>query len=364
MNVISLPNTNAISGTTDVGVKLANLTNRTTLKDIVVTKQPDGTYLGKLEGIINGARPNDRLIYLSYPDTNERVNGKAEIVLNNPLTNQVVSSGKLWILRNVSGFKQFLDFAVEADEIPRIAGDLNYAGVNGGTDYTTYRNALKDYEDDYRRTPNPLKVPESQWAQYDTYLNISGRWPWKDEEFDHVKTFKKFLTREPQTGKLKLTKEITSSTDYLEELTNTLHRAHVWIDWEKVWENDDDGLTHHNPDDEGIDGGRGGYKNPITRIGGGGGYYKTVNVNEWRLNSVSVQYFEENLVLGGIYVVNPNGSFTMIGTPRSDSNQYNNADLRISWPIGRGDASLRDSNVGARFRQISRPLDNQYDDLI
>lgn len=368
MNVISLPNTNAISGTTDVGVKLANLTNRTTLKDIVVTKQPDGAYLGKIAGVINGSRPNDRLIYLSYPDTNERVNGKAEIVLSNPLTNQVVSSGKLWILRNVSGFKQFLDFAVEVDEIPRIAGDLNYSGINGGSDYTTYRNALKDYENDYSRTPNPLKLSSQHWAQYDTYLNISGRWPWKDEEFDHVKAFKKFLTRDPQTGKLKLTKDITSSTDYLEELTNILHRAHVWVDWEKVWENagDDDGLVGHNPDNDPdrIGSGRGGYNDPSHRIGGGGGYYKTVNVNEWRLNSTPVQYFEENLVLGGIYVVNPNGSFTMIGTPRSDSNQYNNADLRISWPIGRGDASFRDSNIGARFRQLSRPLDNQYDDLI
>lgn len=341
-NLIPVTNPSALAN--GGGGKLSGLTSRASLRELTLTKGQDGTYTANLPSAI---RSQDNLVYISYPDTHEKVNGKVELVLTNPLTKQVVSTGPLWILRNVGNFQQFLNFAVEANEVPKIA---HYLSDN----------------DHYTFSKSPHKVEN----YYNTYLNVSGISNWKDEEFkDAGNVFKRFLTRDPQTGKLKLVKEINTSLDYLDELRPLQHKVHIWTSWRKVWDNDPDIGVGALPDEPDLGGrhneGPGKIGGPVGRIGGGGyRYERRETVNEWSLINVTTNYQEQYTPLGKLYVVNPNGSFMMVGIDRDRATGYAYSDLDLTWPVATGSYRFEGDSAGGDNRDFQRLVDNQYDDPI
>ena len=64
---------------------------------------------------------------------------------------------------------------------------------------------------------------------------------------------------------------------------------------------------------------------------------------------------------GVIYVVNPNGSFILLGLTDSDtSNRYLKTDVGLYWPKVKGWYTFTNSEEGGESRYFERHLDNQF----
>lgn len=341
---ISNPSVLANSG----GGKLSSLTSRATLRELTLTKGQDGTYTTSLPNVVKG---QDGLVYISYPDTNEKVNGKVELILTNPLTKQEVTTGKLWILRNIGTFRQFLDFAVEANEVPELTHKLSDSAMY-------FLNTTRVWNGG-----NNEKYLSSS-AQFNSYLNVRDNPSVLDQEYQRNTAIKDFLVRDAQTGKVKLGESTQSDVDILYRLNSKYKTQDVWV-WVN-WILTKDG----NPRG-------GGYLSP----GGGlvlvppdgedpGNYtpepgvdrYTRHQVNQWELRNTSNNVTWEMIGVGGvIYVVNPNGSFILLGLTDSDtSNRYLKTDVGLYWPKVKGWYTFTNSEEGGESRYFERHLDNQF----
>lgn len=341
---ISNPSVLANSG----GGKLSSLTSRATLRELTLTKGQDGTYTTSLPNVVKG---QDGLVYISYPDTNEKVNGKVELILMNPLTKQEVTTGKLWILRNIGTFRQFLDFAVEANEVPELTHKLSDSAMY-------FLNTTRAWNGG-----NNNKYLSSS-AQFNSYLNVRDNPSVLDQEYQRNTAIKDFLVRDAQTGKVKLGESTQSDVDILYRLNSKYRTQDVWV-WVN-WILTKDG----NPIG-------GGYLSPggglvLVPPGGedpgnytpdlGVDHYTRHQVNQWDLRNTSNNVTWEMIGVGGvIYVVNPNGSFILLGLTNSDtSNRYLKTDVGLYWPKVKGWYTFTNSEEGGESRYFERHLDNQF----
>lgn len=342
---ISNPSVLANSG----GGKLSSLTSRATLRELTLTKGQDGTYTTSLPSVVRG---QDGLVYISYPDTNEKVNGKIELILTNPLTKQEVTTGKLWILRNIGTFRQFLDFAVEANEVPELTHRLDQSTL--------------DFVDSARNWNNGAnKKYYSSADQFNTYLNARHKFTLVNQEYQGNSAIKDFLIRDPQTGDLKLGGDTSTDSDILLHLNTKCKTQAVWV-W-VAWKNEityRPGSGYHSPGGGGLVVAPPEDEDPDTYQPDQGSYTtRQVNVNRWELRYTNTAEWRMNAGAGTIvYVVNPNGSFLLVGKIPDDNVNYSGTSkITLSWPLISGGYYFYGSDSGGEARTFDRYLDNQFD---
>ena len=321
------------------GGKLSSLTSRATLRELTLTKGQDGTYTTSLPNVVKG---QDGLVYISYPDTNEKVNGKVELILTNPLTKQEVTTGKLWILRNIGTFRQFLDFAVEANEVPELTHKLSDSAMY-------FLNTTRAWNGG----DNNKYLSSS--AQFNSYLNVRDNPSVLDQEYQRNTAIKDFLVRDAQTGKVKLGESTQSDIDILYRL-NSKYRTQdvwVWVNWILTKDGNPRGGGYLSP---------GGEDPGNYTLDPDVDHYTRHQVNQWELRNTSNNVTWEMIGVGGvIYVVNPNGSFILLGLTDSDiSNRYLKTDVGLYWPKVKGWYTFTNSEEGGESRYFERHLDNQF----
>lgn len=331
------------------GSRLSGLTSRTTLRELTLVKGQDGTYTAALPSAVRG---QDGLVYLSYPDTNEKVNGKVELILTNPLTKQEVTTGKLWVLRNISTFKEYLDFAVSANEVPEITHRLDQSTL--------------DFVDSARNWNNGAnKKYYSSADQFNTYLNARHKFTLVNQEYQGNSAIKDFLIRDPQTGDLKLGGDTSTDSDILLHLNTKCKTQAVWV-W-VAWKNERTyrpGSGYHSPGGGGLVVAPPEDEDPDTYQPDQGSYTtRQVNVNRWELRYTNTAEWRMNAGAGTIvYVVNPNGSFLLVGKIPDDNVNYSGTSkITLSWPLISGGYYFYGSDSGGEARTFDRYLDNQFD---
>ena len=164
-----------------------------------------GIYSGRIESNILGV--NARLLYyivspwllkdgVAYPG----FNGKMRFTLTNTVTKEKVSSSWNWILGGINSFDEFLDFAVEAGEVPLTTFEMSKSVRNEygqSTSYFTSEGGRNRNDWGVAQREVTVKTPDHP-SPFDLHLINNRYQPVNLSE----SILGKFLRINPQTNKL------------------------------------------------------------------------------------------------------------------------------------------------------------------
>ena len=305
---------NTVTGSAGAGQIIINQYNESGF-NMLQTRLTKDTTTGIYKGVLNVSelKMNQRLIYyiirpeISTSSQAPMLNGKMRFSLVNSNNREKISSHWYWVLNGIKSFDEFLDFAVEANEIPYVTYEESpgvyrqYGKEQRWSELNEPDNGFI-YDGGYsggRGMDYEIRI-EDHPSIFDLGLvkDFSGNFRKHEDTMLHH-----FLQINPQTGKLVKT---SNTADILGKSCNVVY--------EDI-EEDHSYLTDPNY-------GRGGKNMQYIRYA----VKEQRRFSTWNLrSSLNSRNYKPSKKL---YVVNPDGSYSGIGDPsglRGD----------LTWPICR-----------------------------
>ena len=306
---ITLVSSNSLNGSVSARNSIPSISEQTVLgtgrisRTVLTKNEQSGIYSGRIESNALGIN-NKLLYYIAIPwllrggIAYSGINGKIRFTLTNIVTKEKISSSWNWMLGGINSFDEFLDFAVEAGEVPLTTFEMSREVRQAYGQQTSYFSEEGGGRNDFGVAQREITVrtPDHP-SPFDLHL-INNYY--KTRELSET-FLGKFLRVNPQTNKLE---KIASASSVIGNTCAVLYP----------------GFKHEIQNEERVD--EWGHRSLVSKdivLVVNKAEYSTWKMQSTKFNSVAKPAMK-------IYVVNADGSYSGIGDPTSNAGDLN-------WPI-------------------------------
>ena len=333
---ITLVSSNSLNGSVSARNSIPSISEQTVIgtgrisRTVLTKNEQSGIYSGRIESNALGIN-NKLLYYIAIPwllrggTAYSGINGKIRFTLTNIVTKEKISSSWNWMLGGINSFDEFLDFAVEAGEVPLTTFEMSREVRQAYGQQTSYFSEEGGGRNDFGVAQREITVrtPDHP-SPFDLHL-INNYYKTRDLS----ETFLgKFLRVNSQTNKLE---KIASASSIIGNTCAVLYP----------------GFKHEIHNEERVD--EWGHRRLVSKdivLVATKAEYST-----WKMQSTKYNNFAKPAMK--IYVVNADGSYSGIGDPTSNTGDLN-------WPIcgnPNGKYTFASSSVSENGTQYELPDD-------